>query len=288
MEDLGRTYVCCWKRLEDGRWESWVRRRKDIRVQVSQSDDLMMALTYAIEEHLGDCEPQIEFEPALPVPGVSPTAFDGGHVRLHASSSCRIDEADGPSLFAGGICSLCRSGLGERTKVNLRMTSCWPGDAVSTVTLDCHFQLLLVSEPVVTLLRSISATGYDLLAAELAPRKRKRLWEIRPQSFVDEAAIKGVAVSGSRCGRCNWARFGHHPAMDILIAFVDGSLLSKTSAPLFFLGSPSGYKLCVRGDVWATRKAEFRKLGLTASQLGVLDSAMIDPAPALKPVVGRE
>jgi hypothetical protein len=279
----GRTYLCTWKRTESG-FDAWVKARPKLRGSAESFEAADEALYEAILAALGDGENSREYTPPRP----DAIESDGLLYRLkHVTGNGRamIANDDMPGLWTRGVCTDCRKARGKRTNAPIVLQS-----ADSENGLSARAQ------------HPFNYPGFDLYSADfvalLTPAERRRFtWRavervrgskpyleiVASRTALPLAAFKEEYVGHDlyvcpTCGYKSEPSYSFVPPTPSL--YVSERDVPRRLPSCFTVGRQLA--LCFTAERWAELVERKAARGLVSSDVGVVDSRLVDRRPKRK------
>jgi hypothetical protein len=280
------TYVCNWRRLDDGRYEAWLAKQPGRRVEAETIRGVKDQLGDVIGELWGDGEPQFEFDPPLLEVVGWDHLFVHGHMSTFFNYGHRIE--NWKDAYTGGFCTQCGWPIGSRTAVPLQVfTKSWPEELDVFRAAHSHCGcVLVVSDRILGIFSAEERKFFETRPIQNPGGAAKHFFEILPKHFVPHATGNDLAPSGWHCPACDRNYIVHPKTLGYGTQAACDSDIGTPAPPIFFLGDPGRYSMCLSRARWEKLKAELHKFDLVSRLLAVIPEAERDSATGLKPHPG--
>jgi hypothetical protein len=271
-----RVYVCNWEKLDKSGYRGVVQRPK-LEVEADSLDEIVQELTEQIAAATGDCEPVIEFEPPIAAGGKADW-FRDQIVSAGPTSHFQVENFD--NIVEDGYCKHCKYPQGGRTAEEISVESMWPGDASFSWDSRAEgLRVLLISEQLLAAFSKSDRSAFDVRAVRLPAGKRKRFLEVLPKQFVPEIAVKSLEATGWHCEVCGQIVFSHGRELGWGVAAISRERLPNYS--VFFVGTSTNYRLCMKSVVWDRLKPILRKASMSSELVAVVNPDQVAKRVAL-------
>jgi len=293
-----RVYICSWSH-DGGRYHVWVSNRPSVRAEHTSFEQADIMLADAICGAFGDGEGVHEYDRPRPgatnVPGLlAVVASLGGNGWATAEN---LEE-----LYEGGRCPSCRT-RGKRTSVQLRLSGIKGdgGGAWDTTKPWMPLKLAFFSEMFIDLLTPTERAVGDWRRVERRRSKKVYYELVGSRLHVPEVALapvvedlwnvrlekaRGDILCLMRCAACGYENSPLYMFMPngLPHEYLDVSTLPTPLPICFTTGQPPNeFRLCLPRERWQTILGKPGTRGITSSEIGVVESYLVDPHPVRKP-----
>ncbi len=286
--------LCQWKQLKPG-FKLWVKEDPRVSGEGEDFESAHEALLDAIMQaapQLDDVIPTVpEFEPPLPAAALAerflkPEVFRiAGDAIFECPHQSRAEnEAYAATLFEGGICPVCRSGVGPRTDVPLIVGAAdWHDvgfyrDRFShspTIVSDRFLELLTPDE-----LKSLEFVPIEVSRA----RPKRKYFELRGSSSITQVHVAAFDADGVECGACGYRSFSSwEPALeDECSKFCCTEDLPEPLPSLFLISSAGRIELCATAQRRRELFGQVGTKGLFTARVGFVSRDACVERPRLR------
>lgn len=279
MADKGNVYYCSWSKT-DGGYVGWEEKRPSVRVEAATPDRLVQELGEVVGEYHNDHEAALQFDPPLPGKKQYEHLFRDGIVTVRWNEGWRywssVDTA-----FAQGRCTLCKRGLGPRSAEPLIVDDFAGGTDGAFMWSDMPGRLAVVSEAFLALLTKQERSAFDVREVKWSRKRRVRFFEILPKWYVPTVAIRGTRCDGWVCDVCGYRSYSHGSTLGWLVTTVCRADLPSPLPPLFVVGEPREYCLCVSKARWLELRGRPGTRKMTSGRLAIVEEQDCERNPKL-------
>ena len=271
----GNVYVCRWQREEVG-FKVWLARRPLLSADGYTVQEALDELSGVVCLATGDGEAVFELDP--PTDG----STDKEHfVTLAGNSNWRppvgfsLDDFD--TLYEGGVCRTCCTGVGLRTSVPLPVAMLGTADLlISSLRMP---QVTLASERFRQCLSRAEQACIEWVRLDVRCKSRRPFFEIRPAGrAVKTVEDKARSVSGWRCPKCNHACF----SVDYGHEYVAKADLAEFRVALVLIENSHRVEPAIPYSRWAQIRGQQGTRNLTSSKVVFVPLARVRRRPVLK------
>ena len=293
----GRVYLCSWEKTGKA-FRLWVKSRPKVQGRGKTYEKAEEKLLDNICTHYDDPEAVLEFDPPLPespkvarflkpaivsVGGDTTPDFYGPLGSDFTKQPGRHWEPPLGELYSGGICRECGSAIGERNSVPLEIS-------VFETGYEGAFcgEIQIFSERFLALLKPREKRGLEFRPIYRRERSRIQFFELIATPTVPYVGVKGLKMSGWRCGTCGYRTFGFWGWGFELNEFVAKMDLPSPLPTCFTIGTHSEIKLCFTRERWQELVTKPGARGFHSEPIGVVEESECVRNPKLaKKVTGK-
>jgi hypothetical protein len=290
----GGVYLCAWTKAR-GIYKLSVVKRPELRAEAKDFAEAEELLVEAIHDEVGDMQPCLEYQEPPPK-GVVQAKFEGpGIVSVGGSNDfleC-VGELDG--LFDGGLCPLCRHGIGARTDAPLVVEGFASGSDGAFVTIGQRGSWgrgrhQIFSAEFRAALDPQDAGRFEWIPVESKRKSKRKFFEpvsppvaphVLPAGLSPES--KRIQPDGFSCGKCGRKQLAGIPkGGDGIFKFVSAQDLPAVLPGCFQTGLPADLDFTMTKEKWKTLVGQPGTKRLMSGQVGVVPAGSAIATPQLE------
>ena len=270
----GNNYLCRWDREGDG-FKVWVDRRPTLSAWGETLAEALDELSGVVCLATGDGEACFELDPPA-----SGNAAPDHFVALSGNSGWRPPAAfsldDFDSLYEGGVCRTCCTGIGHRSQVPLPVAVFGPADLlISGLRMP---STLLASDRFRAQLTPAEQAHADWVPLDVRGKARRLFFEMRTRRPIRTVADKSKPASGWRCPACKAACYN----IDYDHEYVAKADLTKFTADLLVLDNSHCLQPAIPYSRWVQIRGKAGTRGVVSSEVVAVPPSRVRRRPVLR------
>lgn len=291
----GGVYLCDWKKRGKS-FEIQVRGKPQLKVAAPSIVDAEFALMELIHDVVGDMQPCFEYDPPLPKEAVQ-KKFEGIGIVAVSGGNDSFDYVGKPDeLFTGGVCHVCKKGIGARTQKVLQLSTTPKATDGGSVSIrvagpwpEMHIEIF--SEDFVKALTPEERGRFKWLPVEPAGKSKKSFFEPISVPLTDRV-LPSVVISpedrieadGFNCRNCGRVQLWGipHGGGGIIFRFVAEDALPNPLPSCFQIGQMADLKFCFRKERWAELVGKPGTKRFLSGQVGIVKRNQVNTNPEMQ------
>ncbi len=290
----GAVYLCEWSK--DGKkFQIRVRDNTKWSVEGTSFEEAEARLLEIMNEATGDMQPCFEYRPEPPK-GVIQKRFEGPGIVVVSGANDPLDFAGDPAeLFVGGICPVCKKGIGKRTKIPLIVRQLPRASDGATVRIRVSspfvsFAIPIYSSQFIESLNPQERRHFEWLPVVSLTKAKTPFSEPISTPLVPMVMPKGLFNEKDRlqpdgfccenCGRKELA--GIPQGGGGIYTFVSEAALPQPLPSCFQVGQTGSLELCMPRKRWDELVGKPGTRRLMSRQVGVVKRSWVNPNPNLE------
>ena len=296
----GHVFICKWKKT-GGQWHLWVKGRPQVSGQGETFEAAQLALEQAIwddAENGDDVIPTVmEFEPALPMSEGTKKFFTPEIYNIYGDERFELLRGNFPygqvdestmayvhSLYEGGICKSCSSGIGKRTEVEFRTErKIESSDGLWLFHCQIKADAYFFSDRFISLLTDKELERLKFRDCVTTQKRGRKYYELAGDCIASAVGVKCFDSSGRECRECGKKFFS---VADRNMDFSMQSFLCRSDLPdplpsCFAANISNRPTLCMTRERWDQIRGNKNAKGLISERIGIADEELCDRFPRL-------
>lgn len=294
LPDEGGVYVCNWIKRGNS-FEIQIQEEPELKVRAASLLEAEQQLIDLVEEALGDLQPCFEYVPPLPKESVT-KKFEGTGIVAVSGANDPLDYVGHPDeLFTGGICSVCKKGIGTRTDKTLRVSIIPnPTDGafvrIRVAVPFAEMSVEIFSEAFVQALTPKARNRFQWLPVESEKKTTIKLFEPISVPVVNRILPKGLISAkerlqpdGFKCRRCGRLQLQGIPQGAAgIYSFVEQDCLPDPLPSCFQIGQTAALEFCFQNKTWTELVGKPGTKRLLSRQVGIVKRNQAQTKPDLR------
>ena len=294
QETEGTVYLCDWRKVGSS-FEIRVRARPDWNATGSSFAEAELNLIWLLEKANRDLQPCFEYQPEPPKEAVQ-ARFEGPGIVAVSGANDPLDHVGAvEELFAGGICSICKNGIGERTRKPLAVHQFPKAADGAFVRIRMagpfgNMSIEIFSQEFTNALTPEERCRFNWIPVEAGKKSERKFFEplgsplvtrIMPKGLFSEA--ERLQPDGFHCRKCGRLQLAGIPQRSGgIYTFISEADLPKPVPSCFQVGYPAGLEFCMTKERWNALVGKPGTRRLLSRPVGVVKKNWINPNPQLE------
>jgi hypothetical protein len=294
-------FICKWERVGQ-QWHVWVKGKPKLFGWGDTLEAAKLQLTQEIwrtAKNGDDVIPTLmEFDPPLPASERTKKFFTPEIYRVCGDERFELLSGNFPygkvdaatmeyvnSLYEGGICKVCKQGIGKRTEVEFR-TERKIGDFDGLFLFHCQIKASawFFSDRFISLLTDKERQGLKFRECQTKYKVKRTFYELAGNSIANNVGVKGLDTRGHEytcCGHRNFAITEHN--LDFSMQhFICRADLPEPLPSCFAISIDDEVTLCMTRERWDQIRGNKKAKGIISERIGIVDEELCDRHPRLQ------
>jgi hypothetical protein len=295
-ENEGAVYVCEW-RSSRKTYQMQILGRPEWSAGGRSFEEAEANILEVIEDATGDMQPCLEYKPEPPKAAVCRRFARPGIVAVSGGNDPLDHMGDLQGLFSGGVCAVCRRGIGKRTNAPLAIerpprksdggfVRLWPLGPFGSMSVQ------VFSASFIEALATDKRARFEWVRVESKGRSEQPFYEplspplaekVMPRGLFSEA--ERLQPDGFHCQHCGRKELTGIPQGGAgLYTFISLAAIPDPPPPCFQIGQPGALEFCMTSSRWAQMVGKRGTSRLLSRQVGVVPRRWINCSPLLEPL----